>query len=379
MAGVEIRYKNNVIATMSDSGTKTLDTSGKYMEDNVQIQYQKPEGGSATLGEKTVNANGVYNASSDSLDGYSKVTVSVPASAVDSGTKNVSITSNGTTTENVVGYASASITTNVPNTYSAGDEGKVVSSGALVSQTAHADVTPTTSDQTIDTTLNNSIKVKGDADLVATNIKKDVEIFGVTGSYEGSGGGFTYDDMASNSIPSGEVVLTGTRVEAYAFAYRNSSPDWSVYAPDVTHIGQNSFRQCRYLTSARFPKVSTYDTTSYIFVVPNSGTRKLELIDWGLANVPANWASYCANLKTIILRKTSVASLSNVNALVGTPFASGGTGGTIYIPKTLYDHLGDETSSDYKAASNWATIDGYGTITWAKLEGSPYESPTWGH
>lgn len=110
--------------------------------------------------------------------------VTVSASELDSGAK--SITSNGNS-QDVVGYASVNV--NVPNTYAAGDEGKVVSSGALVSQTAHADVTPTTSDQTIDTTTNNSIKVKGDADLVATNIKKDVEIFGVTGSYEGGGGG----------------------------------------------------------------------------------------------------------------------------------------------------------------------------------------------
>ena len=34
-------------------------------------------GGSATLIEKSVTANGVYNASSDSADGYSKVTVNV--------------------------------------------------------------------------------------------------------------------------------------------------------------------------------------------------------------------------------------------------------------------------------------------------------------
>ena len=110
--------------------------------------------------------------------------VTVSASELDSGAK--SITSNGNS-QDVVGYASVNV--NVPNTYAAGDEGKVVSSGALVSQTAHADVTPTTSDQTIDTTTNNSLKVKGDADLVAGNIKKDVEIFGVTGSYEGGGGG----------------------------------------------------------------------------------------------------------------------------------------------------------------------------------------------
>ena len=36
-----------------------------------------------------------------------------------------------------------------------------------------------------------SVVVNGDAGLVAGNIKKDVNIFGVTGSYEGSGGGLT--------------------------------------------------------------------------------------------------------------------------------------------------------------------------------------------
>ena len=35
-------------------------------------------GGSATLVEKSINANGTYNASGDSADGYSKVTVNVP-------------------------------------------------------------------------------------------------------------------------------------------------------------------------------------------------------------------------------------------------------------------------------------------------------------
>ena len=110
-----------------------------------------------------------------------------------------------------------------------------------------------------------------------------------------------------------------------------------------------------------------------------SGARPLALVDWGLANVPNNFVNYAINFKTLILRKTSIATLANTGAFTGTPFASGGSGGTIYIPKALYDHLGDGTSLDYKAASNWSTVNGYGTITWAKLEGSPYESPTWGH
>lgn len=54
-------------------------------------------------------------------------------------------------------------------------------------------------------------------------------------------------------------------------------------------------------------------------------------------------------------------------------FKSGGTGGTIYIPKVLYDHLGDGTANDYKAATNWSTVDARGTITWAQIEGSEYE------
>jgi len=107
-------------------------------------------GGSATLIEKSISANGTYNASSDSADGYSKVVVSVPASAVDTGTKN--ITANGTN-QDVVGYAKVDVA--VPNSYSAGDEGKVVSNGALVAQTSD---TVTTND-TYDTTLINSLTV----------------------------------------------------------------------------------------------------------------------------------------------------------------------------------------------------------------------------
>lgn len=96
----------------------------------------------------------------------------------------------------------------------------------------------------------------------------------------------------------------------------------------------------------------------------------LQKIDLGslFTSVPAVCFFNCTSLTTIVLRSTTRASLGGTNALNNTPFKSGGTGGTIYIPKSLYDHLGDGTSDDYKAATNWSTVDGYGTITWKSIE-----------
>ena len=67
----------------------------------------------------------------------------------------LNVSANGTTNA-PSGKAYNKVVANVPNSYAAGDEGKVVSNGALVAQTAHAEVTQ---NGTIDTTLNNSVVV----------------------------------------------------------------------------------------------------------------------------------------------------------------------------------------------------------------------------
>lgn len=43
MADVDIKYKGSSIATMNASGTKTLQTSGKYCEGNIEVVYADPE------------------------------------------------------------------------------------------------------------------------------------------------------------------------------------------------------------------------------------------------------------------------------------------------------------------------------------------------
>lgn len=84
--------------------------------DGVDITEQVFKPG---VGEKTITQNGIYNASADSLSGYERVVA------------------------------------NVPNSYHASDEGKVVSNGSLVNQTSE---TVTTND-TYDTTLINRLTV----------------------------------------------------------------------------------------------------------------------------------------------------------------------------------------------------------------------------
>lgn len=111
--------RTNIASAITTKGGTVA--SGAGFEDFSTAIGTIPSGGSATLITKNIDANGTYNASSDSADGYSSVTVSVP------------------------------------NTYTASDEGKVVSNGALVAQTARPD-TITTNGSYI-TTQYNSVTV----------------------------------------------------------------------------------------------------------------------------------------------------------------------------------------------------------------------------
>lgn len=52
MADVEIKYNNSTIASLSDSGTEVLETSGTFLTDDITIDYVKSGGGGGT---KTVD------------------------------------------------------------------------------------------------------------------------------------------------------------------------------------------------------------------------------------------------------------------------------------------------------------------------------------
>ena len=218
------------------------------------------------------------------------------------------------------------------------------------------------------TSIANAIRTKGGTSGTLAFPSDFVEAIGDIPS---GGGGISWDDIATLAAPSGDIVLTVNSVGNYAFAYMNPSYNWTVRGDSVTNMGQNAFRSCTNLKSAKFPSLTSCHSTGYVF----NGSAQLELVDFGASNIPNNVFNGCSSLTTLILRKsTAVQTLGNVNSLASnTPFKSGGSGGTIYIPQALYSHLGDGTSLDYKAATNWSTVNGYGTITWAKIEGSAYE------
>lgn len=157
---------------------------------------------------------------------------------------------------------------------------------------------------------------------------------------------------------------------------------------ELTYIGTSGFRSCTQLTKLWCPNLtnigaSVMDGCSglislVLFITSTLGTlgslgnlENLDLVN--LNGIPSNFFSV-PKLKNLILRKTTGVCGTSASAMNNTPMKSGGSGCTVYIPKALYDHLGDGTSLDYKANSSWAPYDGYGTITWAQIEGSIYEN-----
>lgn len=56
MAEVTINYKDAAIATMDASGTKTLQTQGKYCEDNIEVVYDRPSGGTISTSTDAIKA-----------------------------------------------------------------------------------------------------------------------------------------------------------------------------------------------------------------------------------------------------------------------------------------------------------------------------------
>lgn len=129
-----------------------------------------------------------------------------------------------------------------------------------------ATITPGTSDQTIasGTYLTGAQTIKGDANLVAGNIKSGVSIFGVTGSFEGSGGGGGSSDNNCEAyhITSESATLnfkTGGTVKVWGYGSKKSNYTTTVYA----FVGDGYYAGSYYGTPSK---------TSATFSIASDGT-----------------------------------------------------------------------------------------------------------
>lgn len=249
--------------------------------------------------------------------------------------------------------------------------------------------------------MSDNITIFGQTYTNVTGIKA-TDDNGNTVTFESGGGGITWEDYMDYSKPSGECVFAGATLPV-AFAYARTGMT-SFVGDNVTTLGAYGgqriqfvnnagvrhislgklttlygavFSGCSSLESINLPKV-TSTSSNYIFngcscligvVLPSfTGSIQSQYIvdsacvafkyldmtkdDGATRSIMQNAFNGASNFDTLIIRgSTTVEGLANISAFANTPFASGGAGGTLYVPSSLI--------SSYQSATNWSTILGY--------------------
>ena len=182
------------LPTSAASSATSGYTSKATINRSTSAQYINiPPGLNSSGGYYTISAtpNGSVTAPSS---------ISSTGATVSTGTNTLTLTRTVSVTPNVTtaGYISSGTAGN-----------SSVSLTASVTTKAAATITPGTSNQTIasGTYLTGTQTIAGDSDLVASNIKSGVDIFGVVGTYSGGGGGI---GTLLNTTSIGTVSTTST-------------------------------------------------------------------------------------------------------------------------------------------------------------------------
>ena len=256
------------VSGVTPSGTKNItDTS---LTDVSLYQYAQVSDGNLVAGniKKGVNILGIIG----TLEGTTPV----------SGT--LKITSNGTFDVSDKQYAEVNVSARLSTP-------KTVTPKAT-SQT----VLPDQGDDGL-----SQVTVSGDANLVAGNIKKDVSIFGVTGTLEGGSGGsakllniisrdkdfsLTADDLAG-------ITSIGN------YAFYNCRALTSITIPSsVTSIGRSAFDSCRGLERITIPdSVTNLGSSAFYYCTE----IKRVTIGTGVTSILRTSFSFCRNLTSITI------------------------------------------------------------------------------
>lgn len=172
--------------------------------------------------------------------------------------------------------------------------------------------------------------------------------------------------------------------EVAGYAFNNCTGLVTVDLPVVIKTAQQAFTGCTSLKNVNMPLLSN-DSGGYCFrnctalqtitlpALTALGNGEFEncsalaYVDLPVAtSVGRSAFGNCTALQILVLRNAEqCATMSNVNSFTGTPFASGGAGGTVYVPSALI--------AEYQQATNWSTLYTAGTCNFVAIEGSEYE------
>lgn len=132
---------------------------------------------------------------------------------------------------------------------------------------------------------------------------------------------------------------------------------YGLYLPSLNSTYNNSFGvgNCTYFSAPKY-------TSAGANCLPNNST-KIKIADIGLVNITQNMKN--PNMEILILRKSTMPTLSNTSIFNTSPFATSGAGGVIYAPESYYQNL--------LTATNWSALN----FTVKKLEGSQFEPTDW--
>jgi hypothetical protein len=134
--------------------------------------------------------------------------------------------------------------------------------GSGVTKKSAATYTPSTSNQTIAASqyLSGAQTIKGDANLVAGNIKSGVSIFGVTGTYAGGGssGGSSNNNVEAYAItdtnPSVSFKRTDGAIKIWGYGTMTSQGGWGQQTTSLI-----AFEGDKYHKSAMYGSPSSTD------------------------------------------------------------------------------------------------------------------------
>lgn len=178
------------MSTVLSRNGKVLTANNKaltHQSGDVNVQasksYTVSSSGSQTVSPDTgYDAMGVVSLTVPAGSATPASTISSTGASVSAGTNTITLSKSAVA--NTPAVSAGYISTGTQGNSS-------VSLTASVNTQGTTTYTPTTTNQTIasGTYLTGTQTISGSSNLTANNIKKDVVIFGVTGSYEGSGGG----------------------------------------------------------------------------------------------------------------------------------------------------------------------------------------------